>query len=123
MLNFSSVQMRFIAAIAILLLSTNTIAIAQTPPNKPTWPVEFDAAFGLNIPAAPNFEGIFNSSSHFYYNWDQVQSSLIVYDDACIPLFNVRYLHWLNSIRAHKSFRANYTLITMERFSRYLNMD
>jgi hypothetical protein len=65
------------------------LAIAQ--PNKPTWPDEFDAAFGLNIPAGPGYPAIVNASSHFYYNWDQVQSTLIIYEEFCLPLFyNVR---------------------------------
>jgi len=62
----------------LLLLSS---ALAQ--PTKPMWPVEFDSPFGLtNLgPLSP----LLNVTSHFYYNWDQLQSQVIDYPVRCIP--------------------------------------
>eukprot|EP01116_Phalansterium_solitarium_P021870 TRINITY_DN69_c0_g3_i1.p2 TRINITY_DN69_c0_g3~~TRINITY_DN69_c0_g3_i1.p2 ORF type:complete len:221 (+),score=50.14 TRINITY_DN69_c0_g3_i1:657-1319(+) len=59
-------------------------------PQKPVWPLEFDAPFGLNIPAVDVVlpHGIVNGSSHFYYNWDQANATLITYLDGCLP-----YIH------------------------------
>eukprot|EP01116_Phalansterium_solitarium_P008001 TRINITY_DN2115_c0_g1_i1.p2 TRINITY_DN2115_c0_g1~~TRINITY_DN2115_c0_g1_i1.p2 ORF type:complete len:218 (+),score=70.72 TRINITY_DN2115_c0_g1_i1:115-768(+) len=63
------------------------VAASASDPKKPIWPVEFDAPFGLNIPADPVAlpNGIVNGSSHFYYNWDQAKASLIVYENGCLP--------------------------------------
>jgi len=59
--------------------------LAGPPAQKPVWPQEFDAPFGLyNLsPASP----ILNASAHFYYNYDQLQSQVIQYPTNCIPIF------------------------------------
>lgn len=61
------------------------IACTFAQPQKPVWPNQFDAAFGLNIPEVNNSNpAIINSSSHFYYNWD-IQATLIDYPESCLP--------------------------------------
>jgi hypothetical protein len=52
-------------------------------PTKPTWPQEFAMPFGLY------FTLVANSSATLYYNYDQAQAQLLVYDTHCFPL--VRY--------------------------------
>jgi len=59
--------------------------VASQTPTKPIWPTEFDVVFGLSAPATSAYPAIVNSTAHFYYNYDQIQSSLIVYDNGCLP--------------------------------------
>jgi len=54
-------------------------------PVKPVWPDEFTALFGLNVPATNDTPAIINRTGQFYYNWDQVQSTLVVYQAGCLP--------------------------------------
>lgn len=79
-------MMTRIAAFFILCTSASTFAVGDVP-KKPLWPVQFDAPFGLNVPHIPVVlpNPIVNGTSHFYYNWDQAQGSLIVYTDVCLP--------------------------------------
>jgi len=58
--------------------------IFSQPSSKPVWPVEFDAPFGLynlNLPSP-----LVNVYSHFYYNYDELQSQVISYPTNCIPI-------------------------------------
>jgi len=62
------------------------INAAYTAPIKPTWPLQFDCNFTLNVPTTPGVNNaIVNAKSHFYYNYDQVQASLIDYPELCLP--------------------------------------
>jgi len=70
---------------AFVFLSVLLTALGQ--PQKPVWPDEFDSPFGLNVPPVPGVvpNGIINGSAHFYYSWTDLQASLIVYEDGCLP--------------------------------------
>jgi len=59
--------------------------VASQTPTKPIWPTEFDVVFGLSAPATSSYDAIVNSTAHFYYNYDEIQASLIVYDQGCLP--------------------------------------
>eukprot|EP01119_Soliformovum_irregulare_P000640 TRINITY_DN1045_c0_g1_i1.p1 TRINITY_DN1045_c0_g1~~TRINITY_DN1045_c0_g1_i1.p1 ORF type:complete len:227 (-),score=40.90 TRINITY_DN1045_c0_g1_i1:99-758(-) len=73
----------------ILLLSCLLFVFCNSQSvTKPIWPGVFDVPFGLSVPAAvTQGNPIVNSSSHFYYNWDQYQATLITYAENCIPVF------------------------------------
>jgi len=56
------------------------------------WPVEFDVVFGLNVNETSSHPAIVNATSHFYYGWNISESSLIVYDNGCLPgIFKYSY--------------------------------
>jgi len=52
--------------------------VPSPTPTKPSWPLQFDAPFGLTTPLYKN------QSSHFYYNWD-INATLISYPTECLP--------------------------------------
>jgi hypothetical protein len=69
-----------------LIIVASLIFCCAAQPNKPVWPTQFDAAFGMSAPAITNtITPIVNATSHFYYKWDQIQSTLIDYEVNCIP--------------------------------------
>jgi len=70
-----------------LFVLASVVACVFCVPNKPLWPLEFDAPFGVNVPAIPevNPTPIVNGSSHFYFEYKSMQASLITYLDGCLP--------------------------------------
>jgi len=68
----------------LVLVLSLVITIVHSQPTKPVWPVEFDSPFGLynlNLPSP-----LVNINSHFYYNFDQLESQVITYPTNCIPI-------------------------------------
>jgi hypothetical protein len=72
--------------VAIVLLFS-CVLYANAQPQKPVWPIEFDATFGLFVPGNDTGDQIevVNSTSHFYYNYN-INASVIDYPTNCIPL-------------------------------------
>eukprot|EP01095_Lingulamoeba_sp_RSL-Kostka_P004376 TRINITY_DN1554_c1_g1_i1.p1 TRINITY_DN1554_c1_g1~~TRINITY_DN1554_c1_g1_i1.p1 ORF type:complete len:251 (+),score=69.09 TRINITY_DN1554_c1_g1_i1:81-755(+) len=67
---------------ALVIFAVVLSTYCQNTPQKPVWPIQFSAPFGLyesNI-----LIRIKNASSTFYYNWE-VESQLIDYTEHCFP--------------------------------------
>jgi len=79
---------QFIAVLIIFAIinESSSHQHAKTP-SKPEWPYEFDAAFGMSALPTQSTPGIVNTTSHIYYNWDEVESTLIDYPGFCLPFF------------------------------------
>ena len=94
-----------------IVLSLLFFSLAEGVP-KPVWPEEFDVAFGLSVIPTPISAPIVNASAHFYYNYDQVQASLIVYEDTCLPLLSgmPHPTEMMTRRRAQQSMDAIYIL-------------
>jgi len=74
-----------IALFGLVLTFLSVVCVSsfeKREPEKPVWPIQFDAPFGMSTPKAN--PPIVNTSSHFYYNWD-IKASTIVYHERCLP--------------------------------------
>eukprot|EP01121_Diplochlamys_sp_Union-15-3_P014514 TRINITY_DN462_c0_g1_i1.p1 TRINITY_DN462_c0_g1~~TRINITY_DN462_c0_g1_i1.p1 ORF type:complete len:251 (-),score=43.91 TRINITY_DN462_c0_g1_i1:78-791(-) len=96
---------RFVRSISpLVLLFTVCLTVKAAAPQKPVWPPQFDVVFGLNAPAGANnsHPAVVNATSHFYYDWTYEQSTLITYDEHCIP----GVFPYSQDIRCHLYFNS-----------------